>query len=55
MDNMQIAFQKSLNRGFIHLMQVELPSRSQLLNLAIAYICIGTDEGKKPSCSILFR
>ena len=55
MDNIRIALQKSLNRGFIHLVQVELPVWSQLLNLAIAYICIGTDEGKKPSCSIRFR
>ena len=56
MDYTWIALQKSLNRGFIHLVQVRVADAwSQLLNLAIAYICIGTDEGKKPSCSIRFR
>jgi Domain of unknown function (DUF4158) len=34
---------------------VEHLSRSHLLNLAIAYICIGADDGKKPSCSRCFR
>jgi hypothetical protein len=28
---------------------------NKLLNLAIPYIRIGTDEGKNPSCSIRFR
>jgi hypothetical protein len=50
-----ITLQKSIDCGFLNLLQAKLRDWSHLLNLAIAYICIGTDDGKKPSCSNTFQ
>jgi hypothetical protein len=41
-----------LNSDFIDFARVESPAVQPLLNLAIEYICIGTDEGKKPFLAI---
>jgi len=44
----RIALQKSRNCGSSTCCKPSCKAWSQLLNLAIAYICIGTDDGKTP-------
>jgi hypothetical protein len=49
-DNIRIPLQESFNGGFIRLAQVEFPIAEPFAESGN-----GTDDGKKPSCSICFR
>ena len=50
-----IAFQETVDDTFIEIAQADVVAVEPFPNRAIAYICMGTDDGQKPCCSMRFR